>query len=120
MPPILIRMRGVFPGVHFRGLPSFLRRIRRREMMTHEITGFEIEPCGNNRLLFRRVSEPRHEYVFEITARRIVLRATLPTEDGMNRREALDDAERSEEDAWKAAEEFQRRTFGETAGPHRP
>ncbi len=117
MPPILIRMRGVFPGVHFRGLPSFLRKIRRRKKMTHEMTGFEIEPCGNNRLLFRRVNGPRHEYIFEITARRIVLRATLPDETGLSRSDALDDAELAEEDAWKAAEEFQRRTFDDTPGP---
>jgi hypothetical protein len=80
--------------------------------MTHEINGFAIAPCGSNRHLFRRMSEPRHEYIFEITSKRIVLRATLPYEIGVDRRDALDDADRSEKDAQKAAEEFQRRTFG--------
>ena len=47
--------------------------------------------------------EPRHEYIFEITSKRIVLRATLPVVSGVGRREALDDAERSEKDAQKAA-----------------
>ena len=42
----------------------------------------------------------------------IVLRATLPDDVGVDRPDALDDAERSEKDAQKAAEEFQRRTFG--------
>jgi hypothetical protein len=41
-----------------------------------------------------------------------VLRATLPDDVGVRREDALDDAERSEKDAQKAAEEFQRRTFG--------
>ena len=80
--------------------------------MTHEINGFAIEPCSTNRHLFRRMTEPRHEYVFEITSRRIVLRATLPDDAVVGRRDALDDAERSEKDARKAAEEFQRRAFG--------
>jgi hypothetical protein len=80
--------------------------------MTHEINGFAIEPCGSYRHLFRRMSEPRHEYIFEITSKRIVLRATLPYETGVDRRDALDDAERSEKDAQRAAEEFQRRILG--------
>ena len=80
--------------------------------MTHEINGFAIEPCSTNRHLFRRMTEPRHEYIFEITSKRIVLRATLPYDVGVRRRDALDDAERSEKDAKKAAEEFQRQTFG--------
>jgi len=80
--------------------------------MTHEINGFAIEPCGSYRHLFRRMSEPKHEYIFEITSKRIVLRATLPYETGVDRRDALDDAERSEKDARRAAEEFQRRIFG--------
>jgi hypothetical protein len=42
----------------------------------------------------------------------VVLRATLPQDAGMDRREALDDAERSEKDAQKAAEELRRRIFG--------
>ena len=80
--------------------------------MTLEINGFAIEPCSSNRHLFRRTTEPRHEYIFEITSKRIVLRATLPDDARVGRRDALDDAERSEKDAQKAAEEFQRRTFG--------
>ena len=80
--------------------------------MTQEIGGFAIESCSISRHLFRRVTNPRHEYVFEITSKHIVLRATLPNDAGVDRREALDDAERSEKDAQKAAEEFQRRTFG--------
>ena len=80
--------------------------------MTHEINGFAIEPCNSNRHLFRRMTGPRHEYIFEITSKRIVLRATLPDDARIGRRDALDDAERSEKDAQKAAEEFQRRTFG--------
>jgi hypothetical protein len=79
--------------------------------MTLEINGFAIEPCSSNRHLFRRTTEPRHEYIFEITSKRIVLRATLPDEVGVDRRDALDDAERSERHAHKAAEELQRRTF---------
>ena len=79
--------------------------------MTHEINGFAIEQSSSNRHLFRRVTEPRHEYIFEITSKRIVLRATLP-HVGVDRGDALDDAERSERDAQKAAEEFQRRIFG--------
>ena len=80
--------------------------------MTHEINGFVVEPSSSTRHLLRRVTEPRHEYIFEITPERIVLRATLPDDVGVDRKDALDDAERSEKDAQKAAEEFQRRTFG--------
>jgi len=80
--------------------------------MTQEIGGFAIESCSISRHLFRRVAKPRHEYVFEITSKHIVLRATLPNDAGVDRREALDDAERSEKDAQKAAEELQRRIFG--------
>ena len=107
----LIRMRGVFPSVHLRALPFNLRTIRRRKVMTLEINGFAIEPCSSNRHPFRRTTEPRHEYIFEITPERVVLRATLPDEAGVDRRDALDDAERSERHAHKAAEELQRRTF---------
>ena len=80
--------------------------------MTQEIGGFAIESCSISRHLFRRVTKPRHEYVFEITSKHIVLRATLPNDAGVDRREALDDAERSEKDAQKAAEEFRRQIFG--------
>ena len=80
--------------------------------MTHEINGFVVEPSSSNRHLLRRVTEPRHEYIFYITQEHIVLRATLPDDVGVDRQYALDDAERSEEDARKAAEEFRRRTFG--------
>jgi hypothetical protein len=80
--------------------------------MTEEINGFAIEPSSSNRYLFRRVIEPRHEYIFDITAKRVVLRATLPQDVGVNRSDALDDAERSEGDARKAAQEFQRRILG--------
>ena len=80
--------------------------------MTQEIGGFAIESCSISRHLFRRVTKPRHEYVFEITSKHIVLRATLPNDAGVDRREALDDAERSEKDAQKAAEELRRRLFG--------
>ena len=80
--------------------------------MTHEINGFAIEPSNSTRHLFRRMTEPRHEYIFEITSKRIVLRATFPVVSGVGRREALDDAERSEKDAQKAAEEFQCLTLG--------
>jgi hypothetical protein len=37
---------------------------------------------------------------------------TLPDDVGVDREDALDDAERSEKDAQKAAEELQRRPFG--------
>ena len=80
-------------------------------IMTAEINGFAIEQSSSHRHLFRRVTEPRHEYIFEITSKRIVLRATLP-HVGVDRGDALDDAERSEKDARKAAEDFQRRIFG--------
>jgi hypothetical protein len=80
--------------------------------MTDEINGFAVELCSSNRYLFRRLAEPRHEYIFEITSKRIVLRATLPHDVGLDRRNALDDAERSEKDARKAAEEFQRGILG--------
>ena len=80
--------------------------------MTHEINGFVVEPSTSYRRLFRRVTEPRHEYIFYITPEHIVLRATLPDDVGVRREDALNDAERSEKDAQKAAEEFQRRTFG--------
>ena len=79
--------------------------------MTHEINGFVVEPSTSYRRLLRRVTEPRHEYIFYITPEHIVLRATLPDDVGVDRQDALDDAERSEEDARQAAEEFQRRTF---------
>ena len=81
--------------------------------MTHEINGFTIEPCGGIRHLFRRTAEPRHEYIFEITSNRVALRATLPHDAGIDRKEALDDADRSEKDAWNAAQEFQRRILTE-------
>ena len=71
--------------------------------MTDEINGFAIEQSSSHRHLFRRVTEPRHEYIFEITSKRIVLRATL-LHVGVDRGDALDDAERSERDAQKAAE----------------
>jgi len=81
--------------------------------MTHEINGFVIEPStSNNRHLFRRVIVPRHEYVFWIFPDKVVLRATLPDDMGIDREDALHDAERSEKDAWKAAEEFQRLMYG--------
>ena len=81
--------------------------------MMHEINGFIVEPSTNsNRHLFRRVTQPRHEYVFWIFPDQIVLRATLPDDVGVDREDALNDAERSEEDARKAAEELQRRMFG--------
>lgn len=80
--------------------------------MTQEIDGFAIESCSINRHLLRRMTKPRHEYIFEITAEHTVLRATLPQDAGIDRREALDDAERSEKDAQKAAEELRRRIFG--------
>jgi hypothetical protein len=105
-------MRRAFPSVQFRDLPFILRTIRRRKATRREINGFVIEPSINNRHLFRRVTDPRHEYIFEITSKRIVLRATLPDDAGVDREDALNDAERSEKDAQKAAEEFQRRTFG--------
>ena len=79
--------------------------------MTHEINGFVVEPSTSYRRLLRRVTEPRHEYIFYITPEHIVLRATLPDDVSVDRQDALDDAERSEEDARQAAEEFQRRTF---------
>ena len=77
--------------------------------MTREINGFAIEPCTTNRHLFQRLTEPRHAYIFEITAKRIVLRATFL--DNIGNRQG-DDAERSEQDARKAAEEFKRQAFG--------
>ena len=79
--------------------------------MTHEINGFVVEPSTSYRRLFRRMTEPRHEYIFYITPEHIVLRATLPDDVGVRREDALDDAEHSEKDAKKAAEEFRRRTF---------
>ena len=80
--------------------------------MTQKINGFVVEPSSSNRHLLRRVTEPRHEYIFYITPEHIVLRATLPDDVGVDRQDALDDAERSEKDAKKAAKEYQRRTFG--------
>jgi hypothetical protein len=53
--------------------------------MTAEINGFAIEQNSSHRHLFRRVTEPRHEYIFEITSKRIVLRATLPHDVGVDR-----------------------------------
>jgi hypothetical protein len=83
-----------------------------RKAMTHEINGFVVEPSTNYRRLFRRVTEPRHEYIFWITPNQVELRATLPDDVGVRREDALHDAERSEKDARKAAEDFRRRTFG--------
>ena len=80
--------------------------------MTYEINGFTIEPATSNRYLFRRMTEPRHAYIFEITPKRIVLRATFPDDVGIDQEAPLHDAESSEKDAKEAAEEFQRRTFG--------
>ena len=80
--------------------------------MTHEINGFVVEPSSSDRRLFRRVAEPRHEYIFHITSERTVLRATLPHDVRVRREDALYDAERSEKDAQKAAEEFRRQIFG--------
>jgi len=81
--------------------------------MTHEINGFIVEPStSSNRFLFRRVTHPRHEYVFWISPDQVLLRATLPDDVGVDREDALEDAERSERDAWKAAEEFRRLTYG--------
>jgi hypothetical protein len=57
-------------------------------IMTAEINGFAIEQSSSHRHLFRRVTEPRHEYIFEITSKRIVLRATLP-HVGVDRGDAL-------------------------------
>jgi hypothetical protein len=80
--------------------------------MTHEINGFVVEPGCGNRHLLRRVSEPRHEYIFHITPEHIVRRATLPHDVRVRREDALYDAERSEKDAQKAAEEYRRQIFG--------
>ena len=80
--------------------------------MTYEINGFTIEPATSNRYPFRRMTEPRHAYIFEITPKRVVLRATFPNDVGIDQETALDDAERSEKDARKAAKELQRQTFG--------
>jgi len=93
------------------GAGRFVHIPGRSRIMTDEINGFAIEPSCSNRHLFRRMTEPKHEYVFEITPKRIVLHATLPDEVGRNRMDALDDAERAEKDAQRAAEEFQRRVF---------
>jgi hypothetical protein len=68
-------MRRVFPGVH----------LRRSKAMTHEINGFVVAPSSSNRHLLRRVTEPRHEYIFYITPEHIVLRATLPDDVGVDR-----------------------------------
>jgi hypothetical protein len=81
--------------------------------MMHEINGFIVEPStSSNRLLIRRLTEPRHEYVFWISRDQVKLRATLPDDVGVHREDALKDAERSEAAARRAAEEFQRRIFG--------
>ena len=80
--------------------------------MTHEINGFVVEPSTSYRRLFRRVTEPRHEYIFYITPNQVELRATLPDDVGVRREDALHDAERSDKDAQKAAEEFRRQIFG--------
>jgi hypothetical protein len=82
----------------------------RKKIMTNEINGFTIEPGTTNLYLFRRMTEPRHAYIFEITSKRIVLRATFPNNVGIDRED--DDAEHSEKDARKAAKELQRQTFG--------
>jgi hypothetical protein len=84
----------------------------RKKTMTYEINGFTIEPATANRYLFRRMTEPRHAYIFEITSKRIVLRACFPDDVGIDQEAASDDPERSEKDARKAAKELQRRTFG--------
>jgi hypothetical protein len=98
-------------------LAFLLRVIQRRKAMAHEINGFIVEPStSSHRHLFRRVTEPRHEYVFWISPDQVVLRATLPDDVGLDREDALEDAERSEKDAKKAAEEFQRRMFGSGLG----
>jgi len=93
-------------------LQFLLLTIQSRKTMTHEINGFIVEPSTTNRHLFRRVTQPRHEYVFWIFPDQVVLRATLPDDVGVDREDALQDAARSEEDARKAAEEFQRHVFG--------
>ncbi|HWO35486.1 MAG TPA: hypothetical protein VNO32_42375 [Candidatus Acidoferrum sp.] len=80
--------------------------------MTYEINGFNIEPATGNRYLFRRMTEPRHAYIFEITPKRIVLHATFPDDVGIDQEATLDNAESSEKDARKAAKELQRQTFG--------
>jgi hypothetical protein len=80
--------------------------------VTEVINGFAIEPSTSNLYLFRRMMQPRHLYVFEVTSKRISLRATFPYYTGVDRAGAFDDAKRAERDAQKAAEEFQRRTFG--------
>ena len=79
--------------------------------MTYEINGFTIEPATSNRYLFRRMTEPRHAYIFEITSKRIVLRATFPDDVGIDQEAAFGDAERSEKDARKVAKELQLQTF---------
>jgi chaperonin GroEL len=56
-------------------------------------------------------SDYDREKLQERLAKLAGLRATLP-HVGVDRRDALDDAERSEKDARKAAEDFQRRIFG--------
>jgi hypothetical protein len=63
-------------------------------------------------LAYRLATKPRHDYVFEITSTHVLLRATPPQDAGIDRGEALDDAERSEKDAQKATEELRRRIFG--------
>jgi hypothetical protein len=84
----------------------------RKRTMTYEINGFTIEPATSNRYLFRRMTEPRHAYIFEITSRRIVLHGSFPDDVDIDQEAALDDAEHPEKDARKAAKELQRRIFG--------
>jgi len=76
------------------------------------INGFAIEPSTANLYLFRRMTHPRHLYIFEITSKRVSLRATFPYDSGIGRVAALGDAKCAEKDAHKAAGEFRRLTFG--------
>jgi hypothetical protein len=109
---VLIDMFRAFPGVHLDDLPFILPADECGKVMTHQINEFTIEPCTTNRHLLRRKRRPMHAYIFEITSRRIVLRATFPHETGLDREVAFDDAQRLEKDARKAAEELQRQLFG--------
>src|SRR5215467_9662416 len=87
-------------------LQFLLITIQSRKTMTHEINGFIVEPSTTNRHLFRRVAPPRHEYVFWIFPEQVVLRATLPDDVGIDRKDALEDAARSFMDACDAPQEL--------------
>lgn len=77
--------------------------------MQRIVSGFQAEWIGNERIELIRTTAPMHRYIYETSPDRKRLKsreATLPVD--VEAGDALVDADRSNEEAWKAAQEYLR------------